>query len=139
MIEEIMVPLLLTGTMGEVHGRTRLQKLVFLVQDYASTQNTRSSNFAFELYRYGPYSRELSTQLNDLVSKRYLRMDPEPTVSGHARYCYSLTNEGETLVNEMKGRGVFDPKLLDVISQVSDKYGSLKLPRLVRVAYKHFR
>jgi len=137
--EDIAVPLLLAGNMGEIHGRTRLQKLIFLVQDIAATEETSSSNFGFELYRYGPYSRELSTQLNVLVSKGYLRMDPEPTISGHARYCYSLTPEGKTLLNDMKNQGMFDHKLQDVISKVSDKYGELKLPKLVRVAYKHFR
>ena len=139
MIEEILVPLLLASTLGEIHGRTRVQKLVFLVQRQASMRNAKSSRFHFELYRYGPYSRELSTQLGNLLAKGYLRMDPETTVGGYTRYSYSLTPEGAALVKEMKEKRMLDEKLLQVISLVSNKYGSMKLPRLVGIAYKYFR
>ena len=139
MIEEILVPLLLASALGEIHGRTRVQKLVFLVQQYASSQHAQSSKYDFQLYHYGPYSRELSTELDNLVSKGYLSMDPENTVGGHTRYAYRLTADGETLVGQMKNHGVLDQKLLEVVSEVSNKYGEMKLPKLVRVAYKHFR
>src|SRR5437660_8101092 len=104
MMEEILVPLLLTSVLTAVQGRTRFQKLVFLVQKKAEAKKIPSSKYRFELYHYGPFSADLSTQLERLVSMGYLTMIPETTPGGYTGYQYRLTSSGEAFMEEMSAK-----------------------------------
>jgi uncharacterized protein YwgA len=135
MMEEILVPLLLTSVLTAVQGRTRFQKLVFLVQKKAEAKKISSSKYRFELYHYGPFSADLSTQLDRLVSMGYLMMIPETTPGGYTRYQYRLTSSGEAFMEEMKAKQMIPAELRKTIVSVSDRYGTMPLPRLVKIAY----
>src|SRR5438445_13380125 len=119
MMEEMVVPLLLTSSLTVVQGRTRFQKLVFLVQCRAKSKNIPSSSYRFEPYRYGPFSSELSEQLERLVASGYLTFTPETTPGGYTRYAYTLTNTGKTLLETLGGRRLIDRRLQNVVVSVA--------------------
>ncbi len=136
-IEEIVVPLLLASTLRAVQGRTRFQKLVFLIQKKANAKKIPVSNYQFELYHYGPFSAELSTQLDRLVATGYLAMVPESTPGGYTRYSYRVTESGRAIMDTLRERKLVDAELQKTIALVSQRYGNMPLPRLVRIAYSN--
>jgi len=86
--------LLLKLIEGGVSGSTRLQKMVFIVEQRCREQQRADRGFAYPFIRhlYGPYSEELHTDLAFLVRKGYVgKSDSMPV-----QYC--LTEKGEKLL-----------------------------------------
>lgn len=54
------IPSLIVKSGGEIYGKVRLQKMVYLLD-----QLGMKSGFSFEYHHYGPYSEELSDQVHD--------------------------------------------------------------------------
>lgn len=52
---------ILQAAKGEIEGRTRIQKIVYLIEEIGN-----SSNFFYSYHHYGPYSEELTDTLNIL-------------------------------------------------------------------------
>ncbi|GGL50116.1 YwgA family protein [Sporolactobacillus putidus] len=81
---------------GEIAGRKKLQKMVYILQKIG---------FPFhETYRfhfYGPYSEELTMQLEELCDFGFI-LEKQTETSGEHYYCYRLTEEGETFLAHTK-------------------------------------
>jgi hypothetical protein len=85
-----------------VKGRTRFQKIVFLLQEQGI-----NIGYKFKPYLYGPYSEELSDDVNMLTGLGFLAIDSEEIKSDgvvHDRYAYSLTEEGKETVRKIQER-----------------------------------
>lgn len=78
-----------------IRGRTRLQKMLFLLQ-----QKYKKCNFQYDFYPhdYGPYSSTLQSDIDDLVIDDYLDEIEFPLSSGRVGYNYSITKRGKSLV-----------------------------------------
>lgn len=78
-----------------IRGRTRLQKMLFLLQ-----QKYKKCNFQYDFYPhdYGPYSSTLQSDIDDLVIDDYLNEIEFPLASGKVGYNYSITAKGKSLV-----------------------------------------
>jgi uncharacterized protein len=61
----IDIPSLVVAAGGQVPGRVRLQKIVYLLD-----QIGLESGFTFEYHHYGPYSEGLAEQVEDERSSR---------------------------------------------------------------------
>src|SRR5437870_113537 len=59
------IPHLLRAAGGQVVGKVRLQKLVYLLD-----QLGLNSGFTFEYHHYGPYSEELADAVDDCIAFR---------------------------------------------------------------------
>jgi len=64
---KINVPSLVSAAGGELVGKIRLQKVVYLLD-----QMGLSSPFSFEYHHYGPYSADLADSIEDDVAFGYL-------------------------------------------------------------------
>jgi len=138
MFERIIVPLMLTDTLKKVNGRTRFQKLMFLVQKKAESEKIEGLDFKYEIYLYGPFSRELSSAIDDLVDKGYLEEQKTETHLGYTKYVYRLTGKGRKLLVYAKGKKLLAASVQQAISEVVDDYGETALPELVEKAYEQF-
>lgn len=138
MFERIIVPLMLTDTLKKVNGRTRFQKLMFLVQKKTESQKIEGLDFKYEIYLYGPFSRELSSAIDDLVDKGYLEEQKTETNLGYTKYVYRLTGKGRKLLAFAEGRKLLSASVQHAISEVVDDYGETALPELVEKAYEEF-
>ncbi|MFC7371595.1 YwgA family protein [Fictibacillus iocasae] len=78
---------------GEVVGRKKLQKMVFIA---------KKLNFPFQekyqFHFYGPYSEELTLRIEELCNLGFLQEEKEK-VSGYSQYRYSLNEEGDRLAS----------------------------------------
>jgi uncharacterized protein YwgA len=82
--------LLLADT--KVNGRTRLQKMFYLLKDDLN-KVSGTSDFKFFLHYYGPFSRELANELDRLYLEGLVDMRAEQLVD-YDRYTISLTDQG---------------------------------------------
>lgn len=134
----MLTPLVLVYTMGEINGKTRLQKLMFLIQNNVSKKVATKLNYGFDLHYYGPFSAELSSIIDSMVCRNYLHEDLETTPSGYLRYTYRLTPEGQALVEEALQKRLIPSGLIKILRKIIAYYGNLPLGLLVRKAYEQF-
>lgn len=74
---------------GEVVGRKKLQKMIFIAK---KLQYPFQEKFNFHFY--GPYSEELSLRVEELINLRFINEIKEEK-SNYVQYRYSLTEAGE--------------------------------------------
>jgi uncharacterized protein YwgA len=77
-----------------VKGRTRFQKMIFLLKEKYDVPFT----FKFKPYYYGPYSEEISDVLALLTALKFMEEKTEYLGMGVTRYNYQLTDKGKNHV-----------------------------------------
>lgn len=78
---------------GTIAGRKKLQKMI-----YISKKLHFSFHEKFEFHYYGPYSEELTLQVDELTNMGFLEEVQEPK-NGYKQYNYSLTQAGIDFLN----------------------------------------
>jgi uncharacterized protein YwgA len=126
---------------GTISGKTRLQKLVFLLQEEFKVP----FGYKFEPYHLGPLSFELQAEMDWLVShgiavEYIIELNPS---EGIRRYDYTLSEWGRDYVSKMvepnlphevkekisKGLRKWGPKSLEeILEYVHRQYPSYRLP-----------
>lgn len=81
---------------GIIQGRTRLQKLVFLLKNKYEIP----LSFDFTSYYYGPYSSGLSDYIDSMISYGLLEEKRVHLGKDIDRYDYHLTEKGRNLLQE---------------------------------------
>ena len=85
-----------------IRGRTRFQKMIFLLQAKQSSTNSKPDlGFNFVPYDYGPYSKALQLDINDLIERGLIKEEPEMGQFGKYKYKYKITQTGQTLVERL--------------------------------------
>ena len=74
---------------GEVVGRKKLQKMVYIAKHLGFPFNER-----YHFHRYGPYSDELTVRLEELCNLGFLE-EYEEDKGHYAQYRYILSSRGE--------------------------------------------
>lgn len=138
MFEPILVPLVLADTLNLVDGKTRFQKLMFLIQKEAERNGIKGLDFDYEIYLHGPFSRELSVVIDDLVDKGYLEEKTTETASGYTKYIYKLKAKSKEMMKHAMSKKLLSSRMLKSIKKVLDEYGDMPLPQLVEEAYRQF-
>ncbi|MGV3487913.1 MAG: YwgA family protein [Tuberibacillus sp.] len=78
---------------GEIVGRKKLQKILFIMKKMNFPYQEK-----FEFHFYGPYSEELSLQIEELCNL-HLISEVKEDKGGYHQYRYSLTDEGERFLS----------------------------------------
>ena len=138
MFEELLIPLQLIERLETLKGKTRLQKLVFLVQNEATKKKVPASTFHYEIYYYGPFSSELSNIIEKLQKDKLVDEKIEMTPNGYTRYIYSLTNKGKELLQNARTKGLMSLELLAIIKKTAVDYGERQLSEVVEEAYRRY-
>ncbi|ELZ05374.1 hypothetical protein C482_02451 [Natrialba chahannaoensis JCM 10990] len=133
--------LLYANEQEHIVGRTRLQKLVFLIemafQEEDGSLPLSPDSYNFEPYDYGPFSKELYDDIDSLKKQDLIREISEEYKEGEVRYVYEIEDQGKQLVEnnldkeEMRAvlrlssnfKGTFnDDSLPDLIKEVYSRY-----------------
>ena len=85
---------------GEVRGRKRLQKTVFMLK----RQGCDFFQERFSMHYYGPYSSELSALVDELVQQGLVNEEAKTAGTSAVEYTYRLTGNGETFINNFQQR-----------------------------------
>lgn len=95
---ELLTLILSWSPSNTVEGRTRLEKLVYLLKHVFGIPFT----YNFFPYLYGPYSRDLMEDLDQLNEFGLVEEDMYSDESGIIRYDYLLTKEGIELAKHVE-------------------------------------
>jgi uncharacterized protein YwgA len=93
----------------------------------------------FEIYLHGPYSRELSKAIDELVADGLLAEGMHSTPAGYLQYVYTLTAQGEEFLENLTGRGVVGEALVVTTRDVVESARFLPLPALIENAYRAYQ
>jgi len=96
---ELLILSLKNSQREVIEGRTKLQKLVFLLKKL----HRIDFSYHFTPYFYGPYSSDLQTDIDYLVSLGLVTEARESTTSG-IRYTYKLTDSGSKLAEALSSK-----------------------------------
>lgn len=130
-----VIPLLLAEKLGEVKGKTRMQKLVYLVERKARKKKLLNFTYAHELSHYGPFSLDLAHIVFDLTEDNYLKVGLKLTPEDRLLFVYKITVYGERFLDRLRSSKEYPKELGDVIDKVVKEYGYLPLQELVAKAY----
>lgn len=97
---------------GEIIGRKKFQKMIYIAKKLNFSFQER-----FEFHFYGPYSEELTLQLEELINMGFLNEVKEKK-GGYFQYRYSLTPDGEEFVSMFENH-VFDEDLADCLEDMN--------------------
>ena len=153
------------GPMGNqaepITGRTRLQKLLFLLGKQHSLDRLVPNYYEYRPYKFGPFSKDLVEDLEFLENLGFVQEGRTGTSSlaedEELEYSYDFLTEEDT--SEMpcascvpcfaltdKGRAFVEAQLLPYLSStdakaidtVKAKLGAIPLVNLLRYVYKHY-
>ncbi|CAM3770137.1 YwgA family protein [Alkalicoccus chagannorensis] len=102
---------------GEIVGRKKLQKLVYIAK-----QMNQPFREKYQFHMYGPYSEELTLQVEEMCQAQFVSEEREKK-SGYYQYRYSLTEQGKTFVDAVLPESTaLDSALLAELNEASSKF-----------------
>lgn len=124
---------------GVVEGTTRLQKLVFLVQQQVAYELPEDLRYDYVGHDYGPFSKELAADLEALAERGWIEVEKRPATNG-TQYVYRLTEDGRRAVREMTGEssGPVTDVVLDRVRHVEDVFNHMPVSNLLEYVYNHY-
>jgi len=107
--KDIELLLVLFEHFNKVVGRTRLQKIVFLLQNKFNIK----FSYKFISYYYGPYSKDLQFEVNLLNAMGMINVS-----AGDGVYIHTLSEKGVTTTKEIIEQRKDDPEIKELISRL---------------------
>ena len=120
-----------------IHGRTRLEKLAFIIQMKVIEGlhlGVTNESYEFRPFNYGPYTKEV---LDDLVSLQMVglaQIDGEPDTE----QTFQITKQGQAAVQRLLADKRIPPILVEEIRKVKTVYGKLSLDKLIGLVYSQW-
>ncbi|RLI99693.1 MAG: hypothetical protein DRP06_03030 [Candidatus Aenigmatarchaeota archaeon] len=119
----------------KIEGKTKFQKMMFLAQK----ENKLSKEFEFIKYNYGPYSFELTKDIEALEKKGFLTIEKEEFSTDNEfsgkRFLFKLTKKGKKFVKDNKNDFEIDSK---VITETVKKWNKKPMGDIIRYVYSKY-
>lgn len=125
------IPLYALFVLGRIPTRTKMQKLVFLVQTEG-----RISGYRFFKNHYGPFSDELEVDLGAFSTSLGLMQTQIVDGMRYPYYLYESTKKGRELGKELSGK--LPPNVLQRAEGLIRKYGNQNYQQLLEYVYKKY-
>jgi uncharacterized protein YwgA len=132
-----LIPLALAHAHDEqpVEGRTRLQKMVFLVQKELEQEGVTladDESYHFWAYDYGPFSKELAHEIDELIGDEKLDENEEPFRDGKVKYQYRLTDSSDLLEDASEDKTA---SVVEKAQEIKNTYNEMPLPEVIDRVY----
>lgn len=112
MLQEHAKLLTLFEKAGEIVGRKKLQKIVFILKKLNLPFSER-----YKFHMYGPYSEELTLKIEELCNLGFLQEQKEEKAN-YAQYRYLLTEEGQSFMKLYEQKM---PHLQELVSSMNNE------------------
>jgi len=122
--------------MGELCGKTRLQKLIFILKN--RTKEDIDLEYGYEIYLHGPFSADLVRLVNQLIDQGFIEEKQRTTQTGNMLFEYQVTPRGRAFIGELESKRCISQSLTKAIDDVVENYGYIPLPILIEHAYETF-
>ena len=119
---------------GAMKGRTRFEKLLYLQKE--ELRFVKGNFYSFQWYHYGPFSKELLDDLNDLQDENLISVEAREVDmnSGIAHlYIYRLTSKGKELIPGILQE--FPPETLKKLENLK-RFNAMPLEKLKEYVYR---
>ncbi|HNY61111.1 MAG TPA: hypothetical protein PL190_02955 [Caldisericia bacterium] len=114
----------------QIAGRIKLQKIVFLVQQYAKARNKKTFTYEFDYYTYGPFDKNVGIDATYLAKETSFIIENEP-VGNEYPWTYSSELEDSTrekLPDYESLFGIEEEELKEIVEKLAKKdYQTLEL------------
>ena len=124
-----------------IEGRTRLQKMVFLLQKELEHREQFVGivpTYEFIPYDYGPFSRDLYDDLDAMIDQQFVDDAEESLQSGKVKYIYEIEDNGQELV-ESEAKSLEDVhEVLNVAHEIKREYNDMLLSDLIEFVYSEY-
>ncbi|MBC9988405.1 DUF4065 domain-containing protein [Haloferax sp. AS1] len=144
--EETDLAFLLFNYADEVEGITRLQKLLFLLQEETEFKDVYENvEIEFKPYKYGPFSEQIYDELELLISMGAIReveaeradhLRDENDTRGHSNKRFVLTDRGRTIAKEVNRQ--LEDDLEGQFAEVISEHVDMDLEDLLRYVYQQY-
>lgn len=129
--------LLAADKAAPIVGKTRLEKLVFLIQERV-IQGLRlvvsEEVYHFRPLHFGPFSEEVYDDLRALRTLGLVRVEGDDEVTQQ----FLITDKGQTAVQRMLDGGHIPRVLFEAIEKVKTKFNHLDLDELLSKVYNEY-
>jgi uncharacterized protein YwgA len=138
-----LIPLVLAyaGDEEPIEGRTRLQKMVFVMQQELVEEGVFQEEDLYEFfaYDYGPFSKELAEAIDEMIEVGLLEEETkEYDEEGNLKYLYELQTEGRELA-EQELDETAPAELLEKAQNLKQRYNDdLSLPEVIDEVYAEY-
>lgn len=124
----------------QIEGRTRFQKLTFLMQKEGNLDTLEPTDtYRFEPYDYGPFSTGLYDDLDALIEKGLIdeRVEEIDNEEGVVKYEYQLQPDGRQFIEDhLQEKGV--EEIVQEAQKIVDEFDGLRLPELIDRVYSMY-
>lgn len=146
--------LLLFHNAGEIEGVTKIQKLLFLIENETEfgEQYADEISFDFEAYKMGPFSPLVYNEIELLLNMRAIEKDsrkigpsdnweirnymPDSGSEGLSNQLYKTTSKGHTIGRELEK--IIDEDMANELEEIIQKYNSMPLRQLLEYVYTNY-
>lgn len=138
------VVLILFRLAKEVKGVTKLQKLLFLIEQETEFFEEYESEVAFKFapYRMGPFSKEVYSEIRFLLELGAITQEPwtgapaamESVDLGHKRFV--VTSKGEKIGHQLYE--ILEADYQTELEEIVEEYNDLPLRELLRYVYTEY-
>lgn len=137
------------------NGITRLEKLLFLVEQETTLKDEIDETFPFEAYHYGPYSKQVydavdmleslqllderrvqATSALDLGEELEILDEFDRNEDEYIERQLFLTRDGRDVAGVLSRQ--LSPKGKEALTEVKDRYGGMSLRSLLRYVYSSY-
>lgn len=135
-----LLPLVLLEAENEepVEGRTRLQKLMFLLQKQFEEQGEPLDwGYPFRAYDYGPFAKELYDDLDQLRRRGFIEEREQHLDDDVIQYDYLLTDEGREFVQEELADRCPEG-VAEIAESVKAEFNGVALQQLIDYVYTEY-
>lgn len=137
MIDRQLLPLALLRASGgqDIRGRTRLQKMVFLIQQQFGDKEELPGEYSYVPYDYGPFAKKLYDDL-DFLEERRVITENRVTMDDKVVYYYSLGPNAEEYLNNWSSDEV--DRVLEMAEHIKNQFNDVPLPNLLDYVYGEY-
>lgn len=120
--------------LGKIFTKTKLQKLIFLVQEEARIKGGYDD---FNKHFYGPHSYHLTADVEILAQEDLINKDQYIGGKGRPYYVYGATEKGNKLLEDNLCPKI-DESIVGKAKTIIDKYGECEYEELMEYVYKKY-
>lgn len=127
---------LLSESSSEIHGRTRLQKLVFLTTE-DKLSDTAFSPYKFKKYHYGPFCKQIFDDIQALEDRGLVTISKTRTLGRTAKYGYQLTPAGDEIATLASDHDSLK-NIFTAAQTIAETYNRMSIRDILQYVYTEY-
>lgn len=128
-----VVPILALKLAGRIDSKTKFQKLIFL----AKQENKLQTEYTFDWYFYGPFSRQLAEDLDMMIRLGLIETEDIASLKNSQpiiKTAFSLTNEGQKIAITINSK-----EREEKLKKVIDEWNVKELDGILKYVYGRYK